>query len=90
MKLKPLIVSVSALAVLSIIVFVVRRPEAPASADARVGAPVVEAALIEQATKLRIVDQANTVTLTRGADERPIEYVTSLLNPAFFALHLEF
>lgn len=69
MKLKPLIVSVSALAVLSIIVFVVRRPEAPASADARVGAPVVEAALIEQATKLRIVDQANTVTLTRGADD---------------------
>jgi GntR family transcriptional regulator len=31
-----------------------------------------------------------TRRLTRGADERPIEYVTSLLNPAFFALHLEF
>lgn len=28
--------------------------------------------------------------LTRGADGRPIEYVTSLLNPAYFALHLEF
>ncbi|WP_282606087.1 GntR family transcriptional regulator [Pelagibius sp. Alg239-R121] len=28
--------------------------------------------------------------LTRAADERPIEYVVSLLNPAYFALHLEF
>ncbi len=28
--------------------------------------------------------------LTRAVDERPIEYVTSLLNPAHFALHLEF
>jgi GntR family transcriptional regulator len=31
-----------------------------------------------------------TRRLTRGPDDRPIEYVTSLLNPAFFALHLEF
>jgi GntR family transcriptional regulator len=31
-----------------------------------------------------------TRRLTRAADDRPIEYVTSLLNPAFFALHLEF
>jgi GntR family transcriptional regulator len=28
--------------------------------------------------------------LTRAADGRPIEYVTSLLNPAHFALHMEF
>jgi GntR family transcriptional regulator len=28
--------------------------------------------------------------LTRAADGRPIEYVTALLNPAHFALHLEF
>jgi GntR family transcriptional regulator len=31
-----------------------------------------------------------TRRLTRGPDGRPIEFVTSLLNPAFFALHLEF
>ena len=31
-----------------------------------------------------------TRRLTRAADERPIEYVTSLLNPLHFALHLEF
>jgi len=31
-----------------------------------------------------------TRRLTRDADGRPIEYVTSLLNPAYFALHLEF
>jgi GntR family transcriptional regulator len=31
-----------------------------------------------------------TRRLTRERDGRPIEYVTSLLNPAFFALHLEF
>jgi GntR family transcriptional regulator len=31
-----------------------------------------------------------TRRLTRGQDGRPIEYVTSLLNPAYFALHLEF
>jgi GntR family transcriptional regulator len=31
-----------------------------------------------------------TRRLTRAADARPIEYVTSLLNPMHFALHLEF
>jgi len=31
-----------------------------------------------------------TRRLARGIDGRPIEYVTSLLNPAYFALHLEF
>jgi GntR family transcriptional regulator len=31
-----------------------------------------------------------TRRLTRAADDRPIEYVTSLLNPEHFALHLEF
>lgn len=31
-----------------------------------------------------------TRRLTREANGRPIEYVTSLLNPAYFALHLEF
>ncbi|MCL6707208.1 GntR family transcriptional regulator [Pseudomonas sp. R2.Fl] len=31
-----------------------------------------------------------TRRLTRGIDGRPIEYVVSLLNPAYFALHLEF
>lgn len=31
-----------------------------------------------------------TRRLTRTVDGRPIEYVTSLLNPAHFALHLEF
>lgn len=31
-----------------------------------------------------------TRRLTRAADGRPIEFVTSLLNPAHFALHLEF
>lgn len=31
-----------------------------------------------------------TRRLTREADGRPIEFVTSLLNPVYFALHLEF
>jgi GntR family transcriptional regulator len=31
-----------------------------------------------------------TRRLVRAADDRPIEYVTSLLDPAHFALHLEF
>ncbi|MCQ2006323.1 GntR family transcriptional regulator [Rhizobium sp. NRK18] len=31
-----------------------------------------------------------TRRLSRSADGRPIEYVTSLLNPTYFALHLEF
>ena len=31
-----------------------------------------------------------TRRLTRAGDGRLIEYVTSLLNPAHFALHLEF
>lgn len=31
-----------------------------------------------------------TRRLTRASDGRAIEYVTSLLNPTHFALHLEF
>jgi hypothetical protein len=68
MKLKTLIVTVAVLAVLSVIVFTVRRPAAVVSADARLGQPLVDQATAEKAAKLRISDQGNTVTLARQPD----------------------
>lgn len=68
MKLKTLIVIVAALAALSVVAFLVRRPAPPAVADARVGQPLVDRALIEKATKLRLSDGGKTVELTRQSD----------------------
>ena len=68
MKIKTLIVTVVALAVLSLVVYFVRRPEAPKSADARIGQPLVDRALIEKAAKLRISDTGKTVDLVRQSD----------------------
>lgn len=68
MKLKTLIVTVAALAALSLIVFFVTRPAPPATADTRIGEPLVETGLVEKAAKLRITDAGKTVTVTRQAD----------------------
>ncbi len=68
MKLKTLIVTVAVLAALSLVVFIVRRPPAPPSADPRIGQPLVESATVEQAAKLEITDAGKTVTLTRQPD----------------------
>jgi hypothetical protein len=68
MKLKTLIVTVAVLAALSLVVFIVRRPSAPPSADARIAQPVVDATTIEQAARLEIADGGRTVTLRRQSD----------------------
>jgi hypothetical protein len=68
MKLKTLVVTVLVLAALSLGVYIARRPEAPASTDARLNQPMVDRAVIEKAQKLRITDAGKTVELVRQSD----------------------
>ncbi|MEX2045315.1 MAG: DUF4340 domain-containing protein, partial [Opitutus sp.] len=68
MKLKSLIVTVAVLAALSLAVFLARRPAPPPSADARIGQPLVDAAIVEQAVRLEISDAGRTVTLARQSN----------------------
>jgi hypothetical protein len=68
MKLRNLVFTVAALAALSAIVFVARRPAPPPSADARLGQPLADKSAIEKAAKLRLSDQGKTVTLVRQPD----------------------
>lgn len=68
MKIKTLAISVAALAALSAIVYVVRRPEAPPSSDPRIGRAVAEPSVIEKAAKIRVSDQGKSVELAREAD----------------------
>ena len=68
MRLKTLLIAIAALAVLSIIVAIVRRPSAPPSADSRVNQPLVDTAVIEKAAKLRLTDAGKTVELVRQSD----------------------
>ena len=68
MKLRTLVVYVVILAALSAVIFFLQRPAPPPAADTRVGQPLVNAATIEKATKLRIADQGKTVTVVRQAD----------------------
>ena len=66
MKIKTLVVTVLVLAALALGVYIARRPEAPKSADARLGQPLVDAATIEKAQKLRISDAGKTVELVKS------------------------
>jgi hypothetical protein len=68
MKLRHLIISVVVLAVLSAVVFFVRRPGPAPSEDSRLHQPLVDRATVEKATKLRVSDQGKTVTLVRQSD----------------------
>lgn len=68
MRLKTLLITVAALALLSAVAFFVRRPAPPPSADPRLGQPLVEQSTIEQAAKLRLTDAGKTVTLVRQSD----------------------
>ena len=68
MRLKTLVLAVVALAALSAIVFFLRRPAPPAAADARLNQPIVDAATVEKAAKLRISDNGKSVTVARQAD----------------------
>lgn len=68
MRLKTLVISVTALAALSVAVFVARRPAAAPSSDPRIGQPLVDAKVLENAPRLRLSDQGKTVTLARQPD----------------------
>ncbi|MEO7797637.1 MAG: DUF4340 domain-containing protein [Opitutaceae bacterium] len=68
MKLKTLIVSVIALAALSAVVFFVQRPAPPASADSRLGQPLVDSPTLDQTSRLLIADQGRSVSLVRQPD----------------------
>jgi len=68
MRLKTLLITVAALAVLSAIAFFVRRPAPPPSADPRLNQPLVDQSTIEKAAKLRLSDAGKSITLTRQSD----------------------
>lgn len=68
MKLKTLLITVAVLAALSAVAYIVNRPAEPKQADARVGTPLVAAASIEKAAKIKLSDQGKTVELTKIAD----------------------
>jgi hypothetical protein len=68
MKLKTIIVTVLVLAALSVVAFISRRPAPPPSADARLNQPLVDRAVIEKASKLRISDAGKKVELARQSD----------------------
>lgn len=68
MRLKTLTLAVVALAAVSIVVYVVRRPGPPPSKDSRVGEPLVARSVLESAAKLRITDEGKSVLLTRQPD----------------------
>lgn len=68
MRLKTLVITIAALAAVSVGVFIANRPEAPKSADARINQPLVDQAALEKATKLRISDTGKKVELARQPD----------------------
>jgi hypothetical protein len=68
MKLKTLIVTIIVLAALSVGVYVAQRPAAPVARDTRENQPLVDRAVIEKATKLRISDAGKKVELVRQPD----------------------
>ena len=68
MKLKTLLIVVGLLAAVSLVVALLRRPAAPASADPRVGQALVAAADLENLHRLRLTDQGQTVELARDGD----------------------
>lgn len=68
MKLKTIIVTVAVLAVLSVVAYFARRPAPPPSTDARLGKPLIDAATVDKAAKLRISDAGKQVLLARQSD----------------------
>ena len=68
MKLRTLVVTVAVLAAASVAVFFLQRPAPPASADPRVGQPLVTDATLQETARFVLSDQGKTVTLARQAD----------------------
>lgn len=68
MKLKTLIVTVLVLAALSAGAYFARRPTPPPLPDNRINQSLVDRAVIEKSSKLRLSDAGKTVELTRQSD----------------------
>jgi hypothetical protein len=68
MKIKTLVITVAALAALSVLAYLKNRPEAPPAADARVGKPVLDADTAQKASSITVADQGKTVTVAKGPD----------------------
>jgi hypothetical protein len=68
MRLKSITLTVAVLGALSVVVYLMQRPHVAQAADARIGQPIIERALLEKAAQLRLSDQGKTITLVRQAD----------------------
>lgn len=68
MRLKTLSVVVAVLAVLAAVAYYFQRPAPAPVADARVGQPLVDRAIVEKATAVHLTDQGKTVDLARQPD----------------------
>src|SRR4051812_29560083 len=68
MKPKTLAFAVLLLAVLSGIVYLVRRPSAAPSSDERISQRLADPATLEKAAKIKITDQGKTVDLVKSSD----------------------
>jgi len=68
MKLRPLLVSVAVLAVLSAVVYFMNRPAPPASSDPRIDQPMLASATIEKTAQVHLSDQGKSVDLARQSD----------------------
>lgn len=73
MKFKSLAIAIAVLAILSAVAYYLQRPAAPAAADARIGAPVLDVKVMEKAAKLRISDQGKAVLLAKRADGKWVD-----------------
>ena len=65
MKLKTLLIVVALLAVASLAVYFVNRPESPAPADPRVGQPLLATDVLTKASHLTLTENGNTVELAK-------------------------
>jgi hypothetical protein len=68
MNVRTLSLTVAGLGLLCLVAWYLQRPASPASADPRIGEPLLASALAESAGEIRISDQGKTVTLKRDAD----------------------
>lgn len=68
MKLRPIVLAIAVLAILSALAYVLQRPPRPAAQDPRVGQPVFSAAALTQTAQIRLGDQGKTVLLAKQAD----------------------
>jgi hypothetical protein len=68
MKLKPLIITVIVLAACSVAAHFLTRSSGSPSADPRVGQPVMDRSMLEQAAQLRLTGEGTTVLLVKQPD----------------------